>query len=75
MKTISISELKKGDKVAFYGAIMQITKDAYVSDNFKDATVYIAKCELLEKLKSNSIDILKDYDYFQGTKEVFLNVL
>ena len=66
----SISELKQGDKVAFYGAIMEVTKDAYISKNFKENTVYIAKCELIDKGHSNSIDILKNYDYFQGTKEV-----
>ena len=65
----SISELKRGDKVAFYGAIMEVTKDAYISPNF-ETTTYIAKCELIDKGHSNSIDILKNYDYFQGTKEV-----
>jgi len=71
----SISELKQGDKVAFYGATMQVTKDAYITPNF-ETTTYIAKCKLIDYGHSNGIDdILKDYDYFQGTKEVKLLVI
>jgi hypothetical protein len=69
---ISISEAKQGDKIAFYGATMIVTNDAYVSPNFTEATVYIAKCELLDNGHSTSIDILKNYDFFQGTAEVQL---
>ena len=65
----SISELKQGDKVAFYGATMEVTKDAYISDNFETVT-YIAKCKMIDKGHSKDIDILQNYDYFQGTNEV-----
>lgn len=65
----SITDLKKGDKVAFYGATMEVTKDAYKSENFETPT-YIAKCKLIDVGHSVHLDILTNYDYFQGTKEV-----
>lgn len=68
----SISELKKGDKVAFYGAVMKVTKDAYISSNFIGDVVYIAKCNLIDNghASLNNLDVLRNYGYFQGTKEV-----
>jgi hypothetical protein len=76
METLStkIKDLKKGNKVIFYGEQFEITKDAQnfgLQENHKISNtvedVWIAECKIITNpKKSNICSILKTYDRFQG---------
>ena len=83
---VNISELKKGDKVHFYGQIFNITEDSRVvcteEPNYHtqkneplapENYVYWASCEIENKeaLRGKIDGLLLNFDGFQGNKRVF----
>jgi hypothetical protein len=63
----AVKDLKKGDKVIYYGSIFLITDDARIVPHHL-GTVPVADCKRIETVSYySSIDgILADYNGFQG---------
>lgn len=66
---VTPSQLRKGDEVSFYGHIFTITEDAKCHEHTHEDPKYrtwSAKCQINQKFKGWSDDILNSYDSFQG---------
>jgi len=73
IKSVFVKNLKKGDKVSYYGVIFEITEDAEnrginnaknkpnITNTWQD--VWVAKCKPLTK---TDCPILANYDGFQS---------
>lgn len=74
MKTRStrIQDLKAGDNVVYYGAIITVTEDAKESKFFKGT--FLAKCEVIDTVNCSegTKNALIDYDCFQGNEKALV---
>lgn len=59
VERVKINELRKGDKVFYYDAILEIIEDSRESRYTKD--LFVAKCKYV-----SGNDDLKNYDHFQS---------
>jgi hypothetical protein len=73
--SVNIVDLKKGDLVLYYGAIMHVDLDSSISHVCSDTgvQVYRASCTAFIVSKTSvNFHLLKDYDFFQGNNLVNL---
>lgn len=72
-ETVKIQDLKKGDKVIYYGAIITVTEDAKESKFFKGT--FFAKCEVTDttNCSEGTRDALINYDSFQGNEKAIVS--
>jgi translation elongation factor P/translation initiation factor 5A len=68
-----VQDLKKGDKVIYYGAIIIVTEDAKESKFFKGT--FFAKCEVIDTTNctEGNKDALIGYNSFQGNEKAIVN--
>lgn len=84
MVTIStkIEDLKKGDNVAFYGEIFEVTENAknFGSNEYNEITntiadVWGAPCKIISQTDKTIVgSLLFNYDWFQGNGNPGANV-
>ena len=70
----SNKDLKKGQRVLFYGEVFIIDEDAVEIKNHNNSgrSAYFAKCHIENKItrQTNISGLLNNYDGFQGNEDV-----